>query len=136
MPPAHKNSNHQGRMKICLLGAAFDTENLGVGALAVGAVRTILHGHPQAEVFFLNYEKFSTVYSVKFPDRQVAVPLVNMRFSWRFWLRNNIAFLLFLTVLMKLLPFPHSGGDGLPERLPAPSRSVGPGGSHFRRGQF
>lgn len=93
-------------MKICLQGAAFDTGNMGVNALAVGTVRCILHSYPQAEVFFLNYEKFSTVYTLDFPDRQVAVPLVNMRFSWRFWLRNNIAYLLFLTVLMKLLPIP------------------------------
>jgi polysaccharide pyruvyl transferase WcaK-like protein len=93
-------------MKICVQGAAFDTGNMGVGALAVGTVRCILHCYPQANVFFLNYEKFSTVYTIKFPDRQAAVPLVNMRFSWRFWLRNNIAFLLFLNVVMKLLPFP------------------------------
>ncbi len=106
MQPAHENSSHQGRMKICLLGAAFDTENLGVRALAVGTVRAILHCYPQAEVFFLNYEKFRTVYTIKCPDRQVAIPLVNMRFSWRFWLRHNIAFLVFLTVLMKLLPIP------------------------------
>src|SRR5579859_2893992 len=92
-------------MKICIQGAAFDTNNMGVGALAVGTVRCILHAYPQAEIFFLNYEKFSTTYTIKFPDRQVSVPLVNMRFSWRFWLPNNIAFLLFLTVLMKLLPF-------------------------------
>jgi polysaccharide pyruvyl transferase WcaK-like protein len=100
-----ENANTQGRMKICLLGAAFDTANMGVNALAVGTVRCILHRYPQAEVFFLNYEKFGAVYTIEFPGRQVAVPLVNMRFSWRFWLRNNIAFLLFLTALMKLLPF-------------------------------
>ena len=93
-------------MKICVQGAAFDTTNMGVGALAVGTVRAILHRYPEAAVFFLNYEKFPTTYTIPFPDRQVAVPLVNMRFSWRFWLRNNIAFLLFLTALMKLFPFP------------------------------
>ena len=33
------------------------------------------------------------------------VPLVKVHFSWSFWLRNNTTFLLFLTVLMKLLLF-------------------------------
>jgi len=94
------------KVKICVQGAAFDTNNMGVSALAAGTVRAILHRYPEAEVFFLNYEKFPTTYTIPFPDRQVAVPLVNMRFSWRFWLRNNGAFLLFLTALMKLLPFP------------------------------
>src|SRR6266404_772681 len=93
-------------MKVCLLGAAFDTGNMGVNALAVGTIRCLLQQYPQAEVFFLNYGKLSTVHTVNLPGRQVSVPLVNMRFSWRIWLRNNIAFLLFLTVLMKLLPFP------------------------------
>jgi polysaccharide pyruvyl transferase WcaK-like protein len=92
--------------RIGVLGAAFDTANMGVGALAAGTVSCILHVYPEAEVFFLNYEKFNTVYSINVAGHQVAIPLVNMRFSWRFWLRNNIAFLLLLTVLMKLLPFP------------------------------
>ena len=93
-------------MKISILGAAFDTENVGVGALAAGTIRCIWQVYPQAEVFLLGYGKVGAVYSIKFPGQQIAIPLVNMRFSWRFWLRNNIAFLLFLTVLIKLLPFP------------------------------
>src|ERR1039457_7303958 len=93
-------------MRVCVLGAAFGTDNMGVGALAAGTIRCILHVYPQAEVFFLNYDKFSKVYSVTLSGQQLAIPLVNIRFSWRFWLRNNLAFLLFLTVLMKLLPFP------------------------------
>ena len=91
--------------RIGILGAAFDTDNMGVGALAAGTVSCILRVYPQAEVFFLNYEKFSAIYSIKVAGHQVAIPLINMRFSWRFWLRNNIACLLFLTVLMKLIPF-------------------------------
>ncbi|MGD0695525.1 MAG: polysaccharide pyruvyl transferase family protein [Terriglobia bacterium] len=90
-------------MRICLQGAALDTHNMGVSALAVGSVRAILHRYPEAEVFFLNYEKAPTTYTIALAEREVAVPLVNMRFSWRFWLRNNVAFLLFLTALMKLL---------------------------------
>jgi polysaccharide pyruvyl transferase WcaK-like protein len=93
-------------MKICVLGASFDTGNMGVNALAVGTVRAILHRWPEAEVFFLNYQRYSEVYTLELPGRRVAVPLVNMRFSWRFWLRNNIAFLIFLSILMKLLPLP------------------------------
>lgn len=93
------------KLKIGILGASFDTDNMGVGALAAGTVSSILHVYPQAEVFFLNYEKSSTVYSIQVAGREVAIPLVNMRFSWKVWLRNNIAFLLFLTVVMKLFPF-------------------------------
>jgi hypothetical protein len=93
------------KQKIGILGAAFDTGNMGVSALAVGSVRVILHRYPEAEVYFLNYDKSPVTYTIQLPGRQVAVPLVNMRFSWRFWLSNNIACLLILTVLMKLVPF-------------------------------
>src|SRR5437899_10187636 len=79
---------------------------MGVGALAEGTVRCISSVYPQAEIFLLNYGKISTVYTVTVAGRQVAIPLINMRFSWRFWLRNNIAFLLFVAALMKLLPVP------------------------------
>jgi polysaccharide pyruvyl transferase WcaK-like protein len=91
-------------VKVCVLGAAFDTGNMGVNALAAGTVRCILHGVPAAEVCFLNYAKSRTVYTIKVVERQVTVPLVNLRFSWRFWLHNNIAFLLFLVLLTKLAP--------------------------------
>ena len=94
------------RVKICVQGAAFDTVNMGVNTLAYGIVRTILCTYPKADIFILDYQKLSATFEIDLPDRQVSIPLVNMRFSWRFWLRNNIAFLLFLTVLMKLLPFP------------------------------
>lgn len=92
--------------KIAILGTTLETSNMGVGALAEGTVRCISNVYPEAEIFLLNYGKISTVYTVMVAGRQVAIPLINMRFTWRFWLRNNIAFLLFLTVLMKLLPLP------------------------------
>ena len=91
-------------MKVCVLGAAFDTGNMGVSTLAAGTVRCILNSVPEAQVCFLNYAKSSTVYTFKCVDRQVTIPLVNLRFSWRFWLHNNIAFLLFLVLVMKLAP--------------------------------
>src|ERR1035438_1403705 len=92
-------------MKVCIQGVEFQPGNNGVRALGVGSVRAVLHRYPEAEVYFLNYGKTPVTYTIQFPGRQLAVQLVNMRFSWRFWLSNNIAFLLFLTVLMKLVPF-------------------------------
>jgi len=96
----------QAVRRIAILGATFETCNMGVGALAAGTIGCILHTYPQAEIFFLNYGKLSTVTAITVAGQQVAIPLVNMRFSWRVWLRNNIAFLFFLTLLMKLLHFP------------------------------
>ena len=93
-------------MKVCLLGADFETPNMGVAALTVGSVRATLHAHPETEIFILSYERSGKTYRIQLPGREVEVPLVNMRFSWRSWRGNNIAVLLLLTGLMKLLPFP------------------------------
>src|SRR5258708_7443068 len=79
-------------MKVCIEGAEFQPGNNGVRALAVGSVQAILHRYPEAEVFFLNYEKMPVTHTIELPHRQLTVPLINMRFSWRFWLSNNIAF--------------------------------------------
>lgn len=92
-------------MKICLQGADFETNNQGVSALAMGSIQAILHKFPGADIFILNYGKSAKTYSIRIAGREVSVPFVNMRFSWRFWLSNNIAFLLFLSVLIKLIPF-------------------------------
>jgi polysaccharide pyruvyl transferase WcaK-like protein len=55
-------------------------------------------------VFLLDYAKESSVHTLLVEGRQVRVPLVNMRFSKRFYLPNNIARLLLVAVVLKLVP--------------------------------
>jgi len=92
-------------MRIGILGAALETQNLGVSALSGGAIQCILSAYPQASLFFLDYGKESTVRMVPTGGRQIAVALVNMRFSKKFWLSNNIAVLIVASMLLKLIPF-------------------------------
>jgi colanic acid/amylovoran biosynthesis protein len=92
-------------MRIGLLGATLETQNLGVSALAAGAIQCILSAYPQASVFFLDYGRESTLRTVQAGGRRVAVPLVNMRFSKKIWLPNNIAVLLLAALLLKMIPF-------------------------------
>lgn len=91
-------------MRISLLGAAFETGNMGVRALAVGAIRCILAQYPDAEISLVDYSRKSALYSIQFQDRMVSVPLVNLRFSIRFYLSNNIAFLVAVVMLLRLIP--------------------------------
>jgi len=93
-------------MRILLLGATFETENLGVRALAVGAVRCILARYPEATISLLDYSRESAVYPVQLEDRVVSIPLVNLRFSIRFYLSNNIALLIAWMLLLRLIPWP------------------------------
>ncbi len=91
-------------MRIGILGATFETPNLGVGALAAGAIRCIRARYPLARLFFLDYARQPSAHTVVENGEPIAIPLVNMRFSKRFWLPNNIAVLLFCALLLKVIP--------------------------------
>ena len=89
----------------CILGASFATRNLGVSALASGTVASVLSAYPDARIFLLDYGKAPRVYPVKHSRGTAEVELVNMRFSWKPHLRNNIARLLLAAMLLRLVPF-------------------------------
>ena len=89
----------------CILGASFGTGNLGVNALASSTVGSILSSFPQARIFLLDYGKSPKVFHWKHGGRTVAVELVNLRFTWKFWLQNNIARLIAVALLLRLVPF-------------------------------
>lgn len=91
-------------MKIGILGASPETPNLGVGALAVGAVGCLLCAYPDAALFFLDYGKRRRLHRLPAGPLWIRVPLLNIRFSWKIWLSNNIAFLLCMAALLRLIP--------------------------------
>src|SRR6185436_19299109 len=91
--------------KIGILGVEFKNANLGVGALAAGTLRCLLHRYPAARVVLLNYGRHPDCTTFTIEGEKVNVPLVNMRFSKKIYLSNNIAVLLLLSFMAKLLPF-------------------------------
>jgi polysaccharide pyruvyl transferase WcaK-like protein len=91
--------------RVLLLGAGFTTRNMGVWALASGAVSSVLHAEPNAKVYFFDYHQQPETYKVKHPGGIAVVDLINIRFSKKFWLPNNIARLLLVALLIKAIPF-------------------------------
>lgn len=91
-------------MTIGLLGASFGTNNLGVAALTCGTVASVYHSYPDARLFLLDYGMKPAVYHVAHPGGVAKVDFVNIRFSKRFYLRNNIAYLLFMAFCLKIVP--------------------------------
>ncbi len=87
---------------ILLLGATFNTDNLGVGALAAGALTILVNKYPDAAISFLDYGVGPVVTRTLVADEAIAVPLVNLRFSWRVWLPNNVISLLFLALVYRV----------------------------------
>ena len=90
----------------CILGASFGTRNLGVSALAASAVAAIHHAFPGARIFLLDYAQTPATFPVKHSQGTTDVELVNVRFSWKIFLRNNIARLIATAFLLRLVPFP------------------------------
>ena len=93
------------KMKICLLGASFDTGNLGVSALAESSIKIILNRWPDAEIVLLGSGSANGEHHLKISGRMVRVSVVRMRFCKNVFLRSHFCVLLLNALLLKLLPF-------------------------------
>jgi colanic acid/amylovoran biosynthesis protein len=96
--------NPQPQTKVCVIGASLATDNMGVNALAMGTFRCILHTFPDAEISLFDYSRQPMLYDAKIEQRDLLLPLVNIRFSKKPWQHNHIAYLLGLAVLGKIIP--------------------------------
>ena len=92
------------RKKIVLLGAAFTTNNMGVWALASGAIASALHSYPDADVSLLDYNTESKEYDISQSGCNRKIQLVNLRYSKKVWQPNHILRLLFMSLLMRSVP--------------------------------
>jgi colanic acid/amylovoran biosynthesis protein len=91
--------------KICLLGAAFDTGNLGVSALAESSIKVILNRWPDAEIVLLGSGSAESEHFLKLSGREIRVRIERMRFCKNVFLRSHFCVLLLNAILLKLLPF-------------------------------
>jgi len=91
-------------MKVILLGATFATGNMGVGALTAGSIRSVREQFPEAEIFLLDYGRERVVYEHQSPAGTCRIRLLNMRFSKKFYLPNNIALLIILALALRAIP--------------------------------
>lgn len=89
---------------VLLLGATFGTDNLGVGALTAGAITAIRKSDAGARIDLLDYGRRPTESCVRVDGVDVDVRLLNLRFSWKILLPNNVGLLLALAWLARLLP--------------------------------
>jgi len=92
------------QLRISLLGATPDNTNMGVNVLAVGSIKCVINRFPDADISFFDYGKDYSVNIVRLGNREITVPKVNIRFSKKLYLPNNIALLLLLALVMKWIP--------------------------------
>ena len=72
-------------------------------ALAKGALRVLVKAYPAADIGLLDYGKSQDSRIFEVGGRALTVRQCNLRFSWKLWLPNNIAILIALAVLARLL---------------------------------
>jgi polysaccharide pyruvyl transferase WcaK-like protein len=90
--------------RVCILGAGFNTKNMGVSMLAAGAIRCVLHRFPRARVTMLDYAYEGYDFDFLHNGIQARVRFVNLRFSKKFYLANNVALLILLVLIFRLIP--------------------------------
>lgn len=96
--------DHKKTKRICILGASFTTYNMGVSALTAGIIESIIRNHPEAEITLLDYAIEPKTYKFKTNNSEIPVRLQNIRFSKKIYLKNNIAFLILMSLLLKVIP--------------------------------
>jgi len=93
-----------GAKRVCLLGASFDTGNLGVNALAESSLKCILHRWPGAEImlFASGYEPGQV--STTVGDRQVNLQRIPVRMGRQLGLPYHFLWFLLRGVVAKVMP--------------------------------
>jgi colanic acid/amylovoran biosynthesis protein len=102
--PPNPKINENERIRVCLMGAPFDTNNRGVSALASSLVRLVVEATPGARISIFMGNPSSYTKEVNFAGKEVSVNVINCRLSPRAKLQEHIFFLLFLTILTRLMP--------------------------------
>ncbi len=74
---------------IALIGASFETGNLGVGALADSSVKCILHRWPQAEIVFLGVGREPCVLNKSVSGCKLRIRTWPVRFSPKVFVANH-----------------------------------------------
>jgi len=89
-------------VRIGLLGAAFDTGNMGVSALAESATKCILYRWPEAEITLLDSGCVVGEEQLRIGDNALCIKKLPIRFCRNVFLANHFIVLCFYAFLFKL----------------------------------
>lgn len=99
--PKYSRVRHKPK-SIGLLGASFDTGNMGVSALAESAIKCILHRWPDAEITLLDSGRLLGEHWLSIGDKDVCVRKLPIRFCKNVFLGNHFVVLCLHALLFKV----------------------------------
>ncbi len=105
---------------VVLLGASFDTGNLGVSALAESSIKIILGRWPDCEIAMLGVGREPGECKLEVCGREIVIKTLPIRFCPNIFAKNHYLRLLFWVILARLIPVNH-----LRNRLAARNDTVG-----------
>ena len=88
--------------KIGLLGASFDTGNLGVSALAESSIKVILHRWPEAEIIFLDSSGVIGERRQRIGDMNICIKELPIRFCMNIFHENHFLVLYLYALLFMI----------------------------------
>lgn len=87
-------SEGKARVKVFLMGVSYGTGNLGVSALAEGAIQGFLAAEPAAEItIWSDGDREPRTARIEHGGREATVRVLPVRYGKRFWKRDHIAML-------------------------------------------
>jgi len=89
---------------IVILGASFETSNMGVGALAWSCIKVVLNRWPGAEIHFVGGSKEYKEYRVLIDGGCACIPVWPVRYCRNVFAANHILHLLFWALLARCIP--------------------------------
>jgi colanic acid/amylovoran biosynthesis protein len=92
-------------VRVCLMGATFDTGNMGVSALTESSLKCILARWPTAQVTLLGGTRQDGEDRLQLSGREVVLPKVPIRFCKNIFLPCHFCTLAVRAALLRLLPF-------------------------------
>ncbi len=94
--------NKKNKKTILLLGASFNTGNLGVSALAESSIKCILQKWPDATIKILGGSRSHETTTVSINKKKLQISNIPIRFSKNIFLKNHIITLIRHALFLKL----------------------------------
>lgn len=90
--------------KVVLMGAALNTGNMGVSALASSLIKLILQVRSDASISFFIGEKSSDPQFLDAPGGRININVINHRLSPKAGLKKNLIWIFFMACLQRIMP--------------------------------